>query len=116
MANIIGLIGRHAPKAALGQAHSHGWIDLKLGLALLRDQRVSVLAKLASVASGVGLTAVMIALEVPLEGIIGALLPILGIMFDVAFDGIEFLILPVVIGSIVIRWFAPKHVVDELRR
>ena len=115
MANIIGLIGKHAPKVALGQAHRRGWIDPKLGFALLRDRRVSVLAKLASIASGVVFTAILVALEVPLEGIIGALLPILGLVFDFAFDGIEFLILPVVVGSVVIRWLAPNHIVEELR-
>ena len=115
MANLIGLIGRHAPHAAVGHAHRRGWIDIKLGIALMRDQRVSILTKLAAIASGAALTAVFVALEVPLEAIVGALLPLLGLVFDIAFDGIEFLVLPIVIGSVVIRWLAPKHVVESLR-
>ncbi|MDR3688407.1 MAG: hypothetical protein P4L46_03440 [Fimbriimonas sp.] len=117
MANILGAAAKKAlPKAALHQANKRGWLDMKLGFALMRDRRVSMLAKLASLASGVVLTAILVAIEVPLESIVGALLPFVGVALDFAIDGIEFLIFPLIVSAIVIRWMAPKAVVDSLRR
>ncbi len=115
MVNLLGSIGRRVlPHAVARHAHKKGWLDLKLGFALLRDKRVSVLAKLASIATGAALTAIFIALEVPLETIVGALLPFVGLFFDLAIDGIEVLILPIVIGSFVLQKLAPKNIVREL--
>ena len=116
MPNFIGLIGRRAlPKAVVGHAHRKGWIDLKLGYALLRDKRVSILTKLAALATGVTLTAVLIAMVVPVEGILALFAPFLGFVLDFAIDGIEFVLFPLVIASIVIRWLAPKAVVESIR-
>jgi len=115
--NIMGLVGKRVlPKAALNHAHRHGWLDLKLGFALLRDKRVTLLTKLAALATGVTLTAILFALEFPIEAIVGALLPFLGVALDFAVDGIEFLILPLLLGAVVIRWMAPKAIVESLRR
>ena len=115
--NIMGLVGKRVlPKAALNHAHRHGWLDLKLGFALLRDKRVTLLTKLAALATGVTLTAILFALEFPIEAIVGALLPFLGVALDFAVDGIEFLILPLLLVAVVIRWMSPKAIVESLRR
>jgi len=113
--NFIGFAGRHAThKAITHEAHRRGWLNLRLGFALLRDRRVSLLTKLASLASGVVLTAILVAIEFPLEGLIGLLLPFLGLAFDFVFDGLEIVVLPLLVSAIVIRWLAPKNVVASL--
>ena len=114
--NLIGPVARVVlPKATAREAHRRGWFDFKLGFALLRDRRVSILTKLAAIASGITLTAIFVAIEVPLESLIGILMPFLGLAIDIAFDGLELLVLPALIAAIVIRWLAPKAVVESLR-
>ena len=116
MANFLGFVGKQVlPKAAVKHAHKHGWLDLRLGYALLRDKRVSIGVKLASLGIGLALTVGLFLLEVPLEAVIGTVLPLLGLALDFTFDGIEFVVVPVVVASLVIRWLAPKPVVDSLR-
>jgi len=113
----MGSIGKELlPKAALGHAHKRGWLDFKLGIALMKDRRVSILAKLASLATGLTLTAILVAIEFPLETVIGALVPFLGLALDLTFDGLEFIFLPILVASLVIRWMAPKAIVESLRR
>ena len=114
MVSYIGKLGRIVlPKAVAREAHRRGWLDLKLGYALLRDQRVSILTKLAALASGITLTAILIALEFPLEALIGWVVPFLGLAFDVAFDGLEVFVLPLLFGTLVLRWLAPRAVVES---
>ena len=115
VANFFGPVARAVlPKAAAREAHRRGWLVLRLGFALLRDRRVSILTKLAALASGATLTAILVAIEFPLEGLIGLLVPFLGLAFDVAFDGLELIAFPLLISAIVIRWLAPKSVVESL--
>ncbi len=117
MANFVGFLGRSVlHKAAAREAHRRGWFDMRLGFALLRDKRVSILVKLAAIASGVTLTAILVALEVPIESLVGFLLPFLGFVLDFAVDGLEIVLLPLLFSSLFIRWFAPKAVVDMLRQ
>ena len=80
----------------------------------MRDQRVSILTKLAALASGITLTAILVALEFPLEALIGVVLPFLGFALDFAVDGLEIIVLPLLAATLVIRWLAPKHVVDDI--
>ena len=101
------------PKAAAREAHRRGWFDLKLGIALMRDSRVSLLTKLAALASGVTLTAILVAIEFPLESLIALVLPFLGLVFDFAFDGFEIIVLPLLAATLILRWLAPKSVVDS---
>jgi len=102
-------------KAAINHAHKRGWLDLRLGYTLLRDKRVSLGVKLASLGIGVALTVGLVLLEVPLEAVIGTLLPLLGLALDFAFDGIEFIVVPVVVAALVIQWLTPKSVVEIVR-
>lgn len=112
--NNIGMLARKVlPKAAAREAHRRGWFDLKLGIALMRDSRVSLLTKLAALASGVTLTAILVAIEFPLESLIALVMPFLGLVFDFAFDGFEILVLPLLTATLVLRWLAPKSVVES---
>jgi len=79
----------------------------------MRDRRVSILKKLAAIATGVTFTAILVALEFPLESLIGLIVPFLGLAVDIAFDGIELLVLPLLVSTLVIRWLAPRAIVEE---
>ena len=79
----------------------------------MRDSRVSLLTKLAALASGVTLTAILVAIEFPLESLIALVLPFLGLVFDFAFDGFEIIVLPLLAATLILRWLAPKSVVDS---
>ncbi len=110
----MGLLTRSIAHHAVGQAAKKKGLDLKLGFALARDRRVSVGLKFAALVIGVGLTGALVAIEVPLEGVIGLLLPALGFIVDVAFDGIEFLVLPVIIGALTLPFLIPRELKAKL--
>jgi hypothetical protein len=116
MANMLGFANRRAlPKAAAHEAHKRGWLNFRLGFARLRDRRVSVLTKLAAVASGITLTAILVAIEFPLETILAILIPFIGPVLDIAFDGFEIFVLPLLFTALIIRWLAPKAIVTSLQ-
>lgn len=112
MANLI--VRRALHKAAAGEAHRRGWLNFRLGFALMRDRRVPILTKLAALASGVTLTAILIAIEFPLESLLGVLVPFLGAGLDLIVDGLEVVALPLLLSSLIIRWMAPKPIVLDL--
>ncbi len=85
------------------RAHKTGILNLSEGFRLLRDRQVPVRSKLLALGLGLLLTAILAALEVPLEAVVAFLLPFLGTALDIAVDGIEFLILPLLFAAIVIQ-------------
>ena len=116
VANYFGPVARAVlPKAAARAAHRQGWLDFRLGFALLKDRRVSVLAKLAALATGVTFTAILVAIEFPLATLVGLLVPFLGIALDMVVDGLEVIALPLLISALAIRLFAPKAIIESLR-
>ena len=88
---------------------------MRLGFALMKDRRVPVVTKFVALGVGLGLTFVLEALELPVEGILAALVPFLGVGLDVVIDGAETVILPFVFGAILLTHFAPKSVVNRIR-
>ena len=92
-----------------------GWLDLGLGFALLRDRRIGMRHKAMAMAAGAVVTSALVALEVPLEGIVALVLPLLGGMVDLAADGAEETIGTILIGALLLPFIASREVVAEIR-
>jgi hypothetical protein len=88
---------------------------MKLGLALMRDSRIPILSKLLSLAAGAGIVAGLVALEVPVELLLGALLPMAALPLDLMVDGLETVVGPLVAATLLLPHFAPRETVDQIR-
>ena len=90
-------------------------MNAALGYALLRDRRVSLRPKL--VALGVGLAAVGLIelLQLPLESVLALLLPAVGAATDIAVDGVEAVVVPVLVATLLMPYLAPPSIVQQLR-
>ena len=85
--------------------------DRWLGFALLRDSRVLLRTKLCALALGVAGMLVIQALEIPLE--------LLSVVFGSPVgieDGVEALVLPIVLAAQLLPRLAPRAQVEQLRR
>ncbi len=72
------------------------------GRALFLDKTVPVHVKVLALTLGACLTFLLLALEVPLEGVAAFALPFLGVPLDFAIDGIEAFVLPVLFGIFIL--------------
>lgn len=90
-------------------------LDVRLGLTLLRDRRVPVGSKLLALALGGALMSALITMELPLEALWAIILPGLGFAMDSMVDGLEAVAGPLIIGSLLLQFLAPKHVVAQIR-
>jgi hypothetical protein len=90
-------------------------MNAALGYALLRDRRVSLRPKL--VALGVGLAAVGLIelLQLPFESVLALLLPAVGAAGDIAVDGVEAVVVPVLVATLLMPYLAPPSIVQQLR-
>jgi hypothetical protein len=79
----------------------------------MKDRRVSGWTKLAALALGAAITAILVAIEVPLETLVGLLVPFLGVAVDIAFDGLELLVFPALLSLLFVRLLAPKALIEE---
>src|SRR5579871_1901518 len=70
-------------------------LDFGLGFALLRDRRVAIGRKALALLLGGLIVAALIALEVPVEALVGLLLNIPGVGIDAVVDGLEVIAGPV---------------------
>lgn len=91
-------------------------LDLKLGYALLKDRRVPLRSKAASLAIGLGVLVLVAVLELPVEGIIAAAVPFVGVGGDVLLDGVEVIVGPLLVACLVLPYLAPSAVVAQIRR
>ena len=64
-------------------------MDVRLGYRLLKDHRVPLRAKLAALGIGAACIAALEVLELPLEAVLAAILPLVGITGDIALGGAE---------------------------
>jgi hypothetical protein len=99
----------------LPRIFQHRLLDVKFGFALMRDHRVPLRAKVAATVLGLGITGLVEVLELPVEGILSMLLPILGAAGDVVMDGAELIAGPLLLASILLPFIAPRHIVDRIR-
>lgn len=109
------LTGRVVGQVAAKHTQAGNLLDARLGLALLRDGRVPVLTKLMALGLGIALTYVLEAVEAPLELLVGALVPGLGLAADFLVDGAEAVICPVLFASLLLPHLAPKPVAAAAR-
>lgn len=91
-------------------------LDLKLGYALLKDRRVPLRSKAAALAMGLGALVLVAFLELPVEGIIAAVVPFAGVGGDVLLDGVEAVVGPLLVACLVLPYLAPSNVVAQIRR
>jgi hypothetical protein len=99
----------------LGKRCRFQTVNLALGFRLLRDRRVSLRAKLIALGIGAALTGGMELLQLPLEGVAALFLPFIGAAGDLALDGAEAVIGPVLIASALLSHFAPADLVAQIR-
>ena len=114
MKQILNQVGLRAAHAVVGGKLTGSRFNMKLGFALLKDRRIGVWPKLLSLAIGGAVAALIIALEIPLEGILALFLPGIGYAIDFVADGMEAVILPVLFGSLILPFVAPRQLVDEI--
>lgn len=111
-------------RAAMGQATNYATrqyvgenkkVDVRLGVALLKDSRVALKSKLMSL--GLGIVAILLldTLEFPLEMLIATLLPFVGLGINLVGDGIEFLVGSLLIAAAALPHLAPKPLVERIR-
>ena len=109
-------IGQQAFTYAAAKQMGQGKIlDPALGWRLLRDGRIPFQFKVASVLLGMGLTFLIQVLELPIEGIIAAALPGLGLFLDGGLAGTEAVLGPLLFASLFLPHIAPKMLVAQLR-
>ena len=87
----------------------------RLGYALLRDRRISIRAKLIALGIGAAVVGAVEFLQIPLESVVAFFLPFIGITGDLAVDGAEAVIGPVVIATVVLPYLAPASLVKQIR-
>ena len=100
---------------ARARADLYSRMNTPLGYALLRDRRVSLRPKLVALGTGVAAVALIELLQIPLESVFAFLVPVAGAAGDVALDGAEAVIGPVVIATILMPHLAPAEIVQQLR-
>jgi hypothetical protein len=90
-------------------------VDLRLGFALMRDRRVPLRSKLLAALMGLGITGIVEFLELPIEGLLSVLLPVLGAAGDVVVDGVEIVAGPLLLANLLLPFVAPRDVVEIVR-
>jgi len=90
-------------------------MDIKLGWKLLKDNRVPIRAKLAALGIGAACTAALEALELPLDAVLAAILPLVGITGDIALDGAEAIFGPVLIATMLLPYMVAPPLVRQIR-
>lgn len=114
MLNImLRLFGERAMHKAIHAKSGRSPLDIKFGVALLRDRRIPIKSKLMSLSGGIGLLALLLAFEIPVEAIATFLAPIL-LPLDFVIDGLEIVALPILFMTILIAHFAPRPLVDAI--
>lgn len=109
------LFGKRVVHKAVASQVQSGTLDLKLGFTLLRDKRVPLQAKLMGLGIGLAVVAALIALEIPVEGLLGLFLPFFAIPLDMMVDGLETVIGPILIGALLMPYVAPQQTVSLIQ-
>jgi hypothetical protein len=90
-------------------------LDFRLGVALFKDRRVPVPHKMMALALGVIVILALNAMELPLETLVAFLLPIVGAGIDLAFNGVENIVGPLLLAALLLPHVAPKALVQRIR-
>lgn len=97
-----------AHKAMKRHTENGGALDIKYGFSLFKDRNVPASYKLLALTIGIAVTALLMALEAPLELILGLFIPFLGLTSDLFIDGIEVLVVPLIIACLVLPRLAVR--------
>ena len=90
-------------------------LDMKLGFALMRDGRVPLRSKFFALLLGLAITGIVELMEIPVEGIIAALVPLLGFAGDFVIDGAEAIAGPLLLANALLPFVAPHEIVERVR-
>ena len=90
-------------------------MNMTLGYALLRDRRVPIRTKLIALGIGAAGVGAIELLQLPVEGVVAALLPLIGAAGDLALDGAEAVIGPVLIATLLLPHLVPADLVQQIR-
>ena len=87
MGILLRLFGGRVLHKAVSKRIEHSPLSPKFGFSLMRDRRIPVLSKLLALALGGAVVSALIALELPIEAVMAAL--IVGIVPEGIIDGME---------------------------
>ncbi|HEY6840653.1 MAG TPA: hypothetical protein VI114_05500 [Chthoniobacterales bacterium] len=90
-------------------------MNMRLGYALLRDRRVPVRTKLIALGIGAASVGAIELLQLPVEGVVAALLPFIGAAGDLALDGAEAIVGPLLIATLILPHLASAQIVRQVR-
>ena len=90
-------------------------MNMTLGYALLRDRRVPIRTKLIALGIGAATIGAIELLQLPVEGVVAALLPFIGAAGDLALDGAEAIVGPLLIATLILPHLAPAQIVQQVR-
>lgn len=91
----------------------------------MRDPEVAIAKKGTALLVGAGITIALVALEIPLEGLVAFLIPFVGAAVDTVIDGAELILLPLIIALGVLPYLVrsqrqthlvPAPVADHVER
>jgi hypothetical protein len=90
-------------------------MNMPLGYALLRDRRVPIRTKLIALGIGAATVGTIELLQLPIEGVVAMLLPFVGAAGDLALDGAEAVVGPVIIATLLLPYLASPDLVRQIR-
>jgi hypothetical protein len=90
-------------------------MNMPLGYALLCDRRVPIRTKLIALGIGAAAVGTIELLQLPIEGVVAMLLPFIGAAGDLALDGAEAVIGPVLIATLLLPYLASPDLVRQIR-
>ncbi|MHB8637634.1 MAG: hypothetical protein ACYC96_14295 [Fimbriimonadaceae bacterium] len=93
-----------SPLHLLGHRAARRFLNFKLGWQLFRDPRVPVYTKALALSVGALVTVLLMVCEIPLEGLLGLLIPFAGFAADVMFDGAELILFPLLIAMAILPY------------
>jgi len=114
--SVVRLLGERVAHKTLTQ-HSRvgGFLDIKLGLSMLKDRRVPLRPKFFALGIGAGLIALLLAVEFPLESLLAVVILGLGLVLDALTDSMEAIIGTVGVATMLLPHLAPKLLTQQIR-
>jgi len=90
--------------------------NLKLGFALMWDRRVPAHAKLMAWGLAIGITAIVLAIELPIEALMAALFSHSGYIGDFILDWVEAIAGPIILSCLLLPFEGPSTGDNQIRR
>ena len=110
------MLGRHAMHRVLAKQAPTGRMDFRFGMKLWRDRRVPAKAKIQALLLSLLAMFFLNVLEIPAEAILLLALPMLGIPIDIAWNGLENIVGPILFMGWMLPRLTPKPIVEQILR